>query len=101
MPRQRRRRRLVLLEYFADRLLRAVAIPLTLGAATFEQIRIQIVEVLRLGNRRRPATLHRFDPILHVGLLIAAGGHAKQRIEHVVARQGSITWMQFTLATTQ
>jgi hypothetical protein len=101
VPRQRRRGRLVLLKHFADHLLRAVAIPLAFGEATFEQIRIQFVEVLRLGNRRRPATLHRFDPILRVRLLIATGRHAKQRIEHVVTRQGSITWMQLTLATTQ
>ena len=101
VPGQRQRCLSILLEQLADRLLRAVAIPLLLGQATFQQIRVQLVEVLHLRNRRRPATLKRLDPVLHVRLLIATGRHAKQRIEHVVTRQRSITRMQPALATDQ
>ncbi len=80
----------ILLELLADRLVRTVPIAMTLCQATFQQIRVQLVEVLRLGNRRRPATLKRFDPVLHGWLLVAASRHAKQRIEHVVTRQRGI-----------
>jgi len=98
---QRRRRLSILLELLADRLLRAVAIPLTLREATLPQIRIQLVEVVGHRNRRRPATLKCLDPVLHGRLLIAAGRQAKQRIEHVMTRQRRVTWMQPTLATAQ
>lgn len=101
VPRQRRRRLSILLERLADRLVRAVAIPLTLCEATFEQIRIQLVEVLHFRNRRRPATLKRLDPVLYVRLLIASGRHAKQRIEHVMTRQGGVTPMQPPLSAGQ
>ncbi|MDK1039652.1 MAG: hypothetical protein QGD91_12205 [Actinomycetota bacterium] len=94
VPRQCRRRLSILLEHLADRLVGAVAIPLAFRQATFQQIRIQLVEVLRLGNRRRPATLKRFDPVLHVWLLITPGWHAKQRIEDVATRQGRVTLVQ-------
>jgi hypothetical protein len=90
VPRQCRRRLSILLERLADRLVGAVAIPLMFRQATFQQIRIQLVEVLRLRNRRRPATLKRFDPVLHRRFLVAASRHAKQRVEHVMTRQRGI-----------
>jgi len=101
MPGQCRRGFSILLEHLADRLVRAVAIPLTFREATLEQIRIQLVEVLRPRHGRRPATLKRFDPVLHTRLFVATSRHAKQRIEHVVTRQRRITWMQPTFATDQ
>ena len=101
VPRQRKRRLSILLEQHADRLARAVTIPLTLCEATLQQIRIQFVDILYVGNRRRPATLKRFDPVLNVRLLIAPRGHAKQRVEHVVTCQCSVTRMQSTFAAAQ
>jgi hypothetical protein len=101
VPWQCRRRFSILLEHLADRLVRAIAIPLAVCLATSQQIRIQFVEISNLRHRRRPSTLKRLDPVLHIRLLIASGRHAKQRIEHVVARQRRITRMQPTLATGQ
>jgi len=101
VPGQCRRGFSILLERLADRLVRAFAIPLAVCLATFQQIRIQLVEIPHLRHRRRPATLKRFDPVLHVRLLVASGRHAKQRIEHVVARQRRVTRMQPTLPTRQ
>jgi hypothetical protein len=61
------------------------------------QVGIQFGQVLLVRHWRGPAALQRLDAILHVRLLVAAGRHAKQRLEHVVAGQGSVTWMQLPL----
>ena len=42
---------------FADRVLRSVPIAIAFRQATFQQIGVQLIEILDLGNRRRPATL--------------------------------------------
>jgi hypothetical protein len=57
VPGQRQRDRTVSVKEFTNRILGAVAIPLAFRAATFQKIRIQLVEVSCLGHRRRPATL--------------------------------------------
>jgi hypothetical protein len=101
VPRQRQRGRTVAFKEFADRFSGAVAIPLAFGAATFQQIGIQLVEVLRLGNRCRPATLKRLDAVLRVRLLVPAGRHAEQRLEHVMTGQRGITRMEPPLAAGQ
>lgn len=65
------------------------------------QIGIELGQVLHLRHRRGPASLQRLDAILHVGLLVPASGHAKQRFEHVVTGQGLITRMQLPLAAAE
>jgi len=101
VPGQRQGGRAVSFQEFADRTVGAVAIPLAFRAATCQQVRIQLVEVLRLRHRRRPAALKRLDAVLHVRLLVAAGRHAEQRLEHVMTGQRGITRMQPTLSARQ
>ena len=93
--------RTVAFKQFADRTVGAVTIPLAFRAATCQQVRIQLVEVLRLRHRRRPAALKRLHPVLRVRLLVAAGRHAEQRLEHVMTGQRRITRMQPTLSARQ
>jgi len=57
VPGQRFRGFAISIKEFANRAFASVASALTLCEATVEKIRIQLVEILHLGNRRRPATL--------------------------------------------
>jgi hypothetical protein len=101
VPGQRHRSRTVSLKELTNRTGGAVASPLAFRAATCQQIRVQLVEVLRPGHRRRPASLKRLDAVLHVRLLVAAGRHAEQRLEHVMTGQRGITRMEPPLAAGQ
>jgi hypothetical protein len=101
VPRQHHGRRTVLLKQLANRTGGAVANPLPFRAATCQQVRVQLVEVLRLRHRRRPASLKCLDAVLHVRLLVAAGRHAEQRLEHVMTGQRGITRMEPPLAAAQ
>jgi hypothetical protein len=55
--RQRLGRLAITPKQFADGVLRPVASTLAIHQTTFQQIGVQLVEILDLGNGRRPATL--------------------------------------------
>jgi hypothetical protein len=65
--------------------------------AAVPQVVVEFGQILVPRHRRRPTSLQGLDAILHVGLLIAAGRHAKQRLEHVVACQSLVARMQLPL----
>ena len=101
VPRQPHRSRTVSLKELTNRTGGAVANPLPFRTATCQQVRVQLVKTLRLGHRRRPSTLKRLDAVLYVRLLVAAGRHAEQRLEHVMTGQRGITRMKPPLAAAQ
>ena len=68
---------------------------------TSSQIGVQLREVSHLRDGRGPASLQILHTVFNVWLLVAAGRHAEQWIEVVVAGQGLITRMQFSLSPGQ
>lgn len=60
---------------------------------------VQLGEVPHPGHRRGPSSLQVLDPVLDVRLLVAAGRHAEQRLEVVVAGQSLVTLIERSLAT--
>jgi len=92
--RGRQRPSALALEPLTDRLSMVTRDARLILETALTEIGIQFGQVLLVRHRCGPAALQRLDAILHVRLLVAAGRHAKQRFEHVVAGQGSVTWMQ-------
>jgi hypothetical protein len=101
VPGQSHGGRTVSLKELTNRTGGAVASSLPFRTATRQQVRVQLVEVLRLGHRRRPASLKRLDAVLHVRLLVAPGRHTEQRLEHVMTGQRGITRMEPPLPAAQ
>jgi hypothetical protein len=66
-------------------------------AAAVTQIDVEFRQVLGVRYRRGPTSLHGFDAILHVRLLVAACRHAKQRLEDVMTGQGLVARVQLPL----
>ena len=69
--------------------------------ALLTQIDVELVEIFHAGNRSPPTSLQRLDAILDDRLFVAAGGHTKQRLEDVVARQGRVPRIHLTIASAQ
>ena len=101
MPGQRRRRGEVLGEAVLDReraeerLHDAVA----LGLAALAKERVQFIEIGDAGHGRGEPLLHGLDGPLGVGLLVAAGRHAEERGEDVVAGQRRVARMELAFAS--
>src|SRR5262245_40283826 len=87
VPRQRQGRVTVAAEPLADRLLVALDGPAGLLDAALSQVGVERAQVRGPGHRRGPLSLQHTDPGLDVGLLVAPGRHAEQRVEQVVAGQ--------------
>ena len=85
-------------ELLVDGLLRIACGTRPVLAATLTQVRVELGQILHAGNRSPPTSLQCFHPILDNRFFIASGRHAKQRFEHVVARQCRITRVQSSLA---
>ncbi len=98
---QRSRVLQVVLQPLADGVLRIARWTRPIVPATFPQIRVEFLEVLHAGNRSPPATLQRLHTILDDRFFVAARGHAEQRIEDIVARQGRVAPIHFSVTTTQ
>ena len=61
--------------------------PFPLGIAAIAKERVQFIEVSRARHGRGESALHGLDGPLGVGLLVAAGRHAEERVEDVMAGQ--------------
>lgn len=91
----------VVLEPFADRALRIARRTRSIVPAALPQVSVEFGQIVHAGNRSPPATLQRLHAILDDRLFVAAGRHAEQRFEHVVARQGCVSRVQFAITTAE
>lgn len=91
----------VVLEPFADRTLRVARRTRPIIPAAPQQVRVEFGQIVHAGDRSPPATLQRLDAILNDRLFVAAGRHAEQRLERVVARQGRVARVQSAITTAE
>jgi len=96
---QSRRLLEVLLQPLANRALRIAPGTRSIIPATVPQVFVQFLKVLHAGNRGPPTSLQRLHTIFDNRFLVAAGRHAKQRLEHVVARQCRVIPVHFTVTS--
>ena len=101
MPRQRSRALPVVLQPLANRALYIARWTRLIVPATLPQIRVEFGQIFHAGNRSPPATLQRLHAILDDRFFVAAGGHTKQRLEHVVTRQGRVSRIHLAIAAAQ
>jgi len=90
-----------LLEAAADRFTLTGDDAIAINLAAMAKMIVQLVHVLHLRHGRGPTSLKVFDAILGMRLLVTPGGHAEQRLEVVVARQGHVTRIDLPLPTAQ
>jgi hypothetical protein len=66
--------------------------------ATSPEMLVQLGEIANTRHRRRPSSFQVLDSVLDVRLLVAAGRHAEQGLEVVVAGQGLVALVEPPLA---
>ena len=88
-------------EACADRFTLTRNRPLPISQATFEQIGIQLSQILDLRDGRRPLAFQQLHPVLDVRLFVTASRQAEQRLEVVVTGQRLPTLVQLPLSATQ
>jgi hypothetical protein len=73
---------------------------LIIEARSLEML-VQLGEITDTRHWRGPSSLQVLDPVLDVRLLVAAGRHAEQGLEVVVAGQGLVALVERSLATSE
>jgi len=97
--RQRQSRGLVTPKTLADRLVAADDRSTALSQTALPQVSVEGSQVSNLGHRSRPLLLQHPNPCLGVGLFIALGGHAVERLEGVMAGQGGVAIVGLAVAS--
>jgi len=91
----------VVLEPFADRALRVARRARSIVPAALPQVGVEFGQIAHARNRCAPASLQRLHAILDNRLFVAAGRHAEQRFEHVVACQGRVARVRCSVAAAE
>jgi hypothetical protein len=73
---------------------------LIIEAASLEML-VQLGEIANARHRRGPSSFKALDPVLDVRLLVAAGRHAEQGLEVVVAGQGLVALVDAPLSPSE
>ena len=80
----------------ADRFALAADDAIAIGFAAPQQIGVEFVKVLNLGNRSCPTLLQILHAVFRIGFFVAASRHAKQRLEVIMAGKRGVAVVQFT-----
>lgn len=96
---QRNRRSAVALEARRDNVGLAGSDPSLVVFAASPQMLIEFDEITSTRHRRGPSPFQILDPVLDMRLLVAAGRHAEQGLEVVMAGQGLVAIVEPSLAT--